>query len=78
MIIYTDSTSEFIGTSLTPAHTYAAMTDFSNILDDLARGNIPCGTGEPFPVNWDNKSNDNQVPWFEGHPNTNPNPWSNL
>ena len=30
MIIYTDSNSEFIGTNLTPAHTYAATTDFIN------------------------------------------------
>lgn len=84
MIIYTDSNSEFIGTNLTPAHTHAATTDFANILDDLSKGNIPCGTGQPFPVNWENdsKTDPNQPPWIDGSQpinwSTNPNPWSNL
>lgn len=67
MIIYTDSNVGLFGTQMTPAHTHAATTDFANILDDLARGNIPCNTGKPFPVNWKTENNnvdENDLPWF--------------
>lgn len=66
MIIYTDSNVSLFGTQMTPAHTHAAVTDFANILDDLACGNIPCNTGRPFPVNWKTENNDNDLPpWFK-------------
>lgn len=89
MIIYTDSNTGVFGTQITPAHTHAATTDFSNILDDLANGNIPCGTGQPFPVNWktdgDNIDPDaNRPPWVERtvYQQQQPpgffNPWANI
>lgn len=37
----------------TPAHNYSATADFSVILDDMKRGELPVGTGQPFPVNFD-------------------------
>ena len=89
MIIYTDSQTSVFGTQITPAHTHAATTDFSNILDDLANGNIPCGTGEPFPVNWStdqpNVQDANRPPWVDrtvyeqqSQPPGFFNPWANI
>lgn len=86
MIIYTDSNVAMFGnegTQLTPAHTYATTSNFANILDDLAKGNIPCGTGQPFPVNWKTETNNNNPPWINrtNYPQTPPggfvNPFSN-
>lgn len=72
MIIYTDSDAMVFGdgggcSEITPAHHYLLTTDFSIILDELANGNIPCGTGKPFPVNWKNDSADDNLapPWIE-------------
>lgn len=68
MIIYTDSASIFGEEQITPAHTHLATNDMSAILDDIARGNIPTGTGQPFPVNWktdQNSQNPQDPPWVD-------------
>ncbi len=65
MIIYTDQVANMFGTELTPAHTYAMISDFSKILDAISRCDIPTGTGEPFPVNWKTEEDDaNRPPWL--------------
>lgn len=77
-IIYTD---QIIGANNggiinnTPGAAYAGVNDFATILDNIASGEIPSGTGEPFPVNW-NESPDNEPPWFPDGPNPS-NPWKN-
>lgn len=50
---------------MTPAHNYAGTTDFADILDDMKHGNFPTGTGQPFPVNFDEPSSevDSASPW---------------
>jgi hypothetical protein len=67
MIIYTDNSTMF-GAALTPAHTYAATSDFSNILHDIERGLIPTNTQQPFPVVWENEGKpdpyDDTPPWI--------------
>ena len=40
---------------MTPAHAYAATNDFALILDEITKGNLPVGTGKPFPVNFDDE-----------------------
>lgn len=88
MIIYTDQkTGLFGGIEMTPAHVYAATTDFSVILDDIASGKLPCNTGKPFPVVWKTESDDNtpqfntsSIPNSNNYRNNNPyfdNPWVN-
>ena len=37
---------------MSPALKYAGTTAFEDILNDISRGVIPTGTGEPFPVVW--------------------------
>lgn len=37
----------------TPAHCYCGTNDLAAILDDIVKGNMPVGTGKPFPVNFD-------------------------
>lgn len=70
MIIYTDlkNPEELYGSkNVTPAHVYAAVNDFSVILEELAKGNIPSGTGQPFDVNWNTEENENfnnGSPWL--------------
>lgn len=76
-IIYTD---QFIGgnggpVNLTPAATYAGVTNFATILDNIASGEIPSGSGQPFPVNW-NTNPEDDLPWFPDGP-TGANPWKN-
>ena len=36
----------------TPMHSYQSTTDFSTILNDIQKGELPTGTGKPFPVNF--------------------------
>lgn len=53
---------------MTPAHNYAATTDFATILNDMKRGEFPVGTGKPFPVNFDVQTENGEVvdpmsPW---------------
>ena len=65
-IIYTDSVVGDDGNLLntTPAATYAT-TDLSTILDNIASGEIQCGTGVPLDVNW---NEDSKIPWEEYGP----------
>lgn len=71
-IIYTDSLVSEKGTLLntSPAATYAT-TDLSTILDNIASGEIPCGTGVPLDVNW---NEDSKIPWEENGPESS-GPW---
>lgn len=74
-IIYTDTLTSENGSLLntTPAATYAT-TDLATILDNIAKGEIQCGTGVPLDVNW-NLPEDQRPPWETGsNPN---NPWKN-
>ena len=73
-IIYTDTLLDENGLPLntTPAATYKAA-DLETILDCVARGEIVCGTGEDFPVDWPSSVDEN-VPWFSNGPQTRT-PW---
>lgn len=83
MILYTDkgimpTNPNGTAVEMTPAHTYAMTNDFSKILDGLARGEIPCGSGRPFNVNWANDNDKSvQLPWYDDR-YTEPfiNPWT--
>lgn len=46
------------GRPCTPAHRYVYQSDFSKILEDIAKGEIPCGSGQPFPVEFANPDDD--------------------
>lgn len=46
------------GRACTPAHRYVFEGDFSKILEDIDRGEIPCGSGQPFPVEFNNPEDD--------------------
>ena len=75
-IIYTDNICGNDGVPLNT--TYAAVyatTDFNNILDAIARGDIVCGTGQPLPVNW-NEDPNADLPWEVDGPKSS-NPWKN-
>ena len=62
MIIFTDEAANiFGGIAPSPAITHVSR-DFASILDEIARGNIPCGTGQPFDVNY-KAPNPNANPW---------------
>lgn len=70
-IIYTDT---FVGDNgipinNTPAGLYA-VTDLSTILDRINDGSIPCGTGQPYSVEWQESA-----PWESGDMN---NRWMNI
>lgn len=88
MIIYTDSEvnpEELFGTrNVTPAHLHLLTKDFSTILDDLASGKIPTGTGQPFDVNWDDEKETENPPWikntiYQNNPSDGFfNPWQNI
>lgn len=56
-IVYSSKEAQFHTQTLTPAHVYVGMNDWSNILKDMEEGKFPVGTGRPFPVNFD-KEND--------------------
>ena len=49
---------EFAQKPCTPAHVYVYQSDFIKILEDIARGDIPCGSGHPFPVEFENPDED--------------------
>jgi hypothetical protein len=57
MNIHVNTSNLVPGTNIemTPAHVYAGMADFSNVLDDMRDGKFPVGTGKPFPVNFDSE-----------------------
>lgn len=57
----------------TPAAVYAGLNCFATILDNIASGEIPSGSGEPFPVNWP-ESPENDLPWYPDGPKSF-NPW---
>lgn len=46
------------GRACTPAHRYVFQGDFAKILEDIEKGEIPCGSGQPFPVEFDNPEDD--------------------
>lgn len=45
-------------TPITPAHRYVYQGDFAKILEDIERGEIPCGSGQPFPVEFADPNDD--------------------
>lgn len=63
-IIYTDSLVGADGGLLntSPAATYK-IVDLSTILDRINDGVIKCGTGKPYPVNWED-NDENEIPWY--------------
>lgn len=52
MDIYISSNKLTQKHEMTPMHVYAATQDFSIVLNDIRDGNLPVGTGQPFPVNF--------------------------
>ena len=60
-IIYTDAITGENGMLIntTPAGKYA-VANLDTILDCIAKGEIVCGTGQPYPVNWNDEDN---APW---------------
>lgn len=46
------------GRACTPAHRYVYQGDFMKILEDIDKGEIPCGSGQPFPVEFTNPEDD--------------------
>ena len=49
---------ELAGRPCTPAHRYVYQSDFSKILEDIDKGEIPCGSGQPFPVEFADPNDD--------------------
>ena len=41
----------------TPFHVYQGTSDFATILNDMRKGELPVGTGKPFPVNFQEEDN---------------------
>lgn len=69
------------GIEMSPAMAYSAENDLSHILDDIAKGDLPCGSGEPFPVNWDltqkGENTEHTSPPWRATENGFYNPWAN-
>lgn len=84
MLIYTDeANSQFA--NMTPALAFKETTDFASILAEIEYGNIPSGTGQPFPVmDEETKKDDNLPPWIANNTNYSTNvqpdmnPWVGL
>ena len=76
MIIYTDGNMDATLGALTPAQALIATTDFAQILREIEVGNIPTGTGQPFPVNL--KEEDYTPPWETNNGLSTFNPWQLL
>ena len=57
----------------TPAHAYCGTNDLAAILDDIVKGNLPVGTKQPFPVNFDDPSETQSYsnPWVQNAPAVN-------
>ena len=55
MLIINDNS---LGKPKTPAHDYVYQSDFAKILEDIDRGIIPCGSGQPFPLEFQNPDDD--------------------
>ena len=48
MLLYSDGV---LGSKpITPAHRYVYQSDWAKILEDIDKGEVPCGSGQPFPV----------------------------
>lgn len=59
------------GEEMTPYHRYIMTKDFAEILDEIANGIIPSGTGQPFTV-------EPIVEFETGSSNPKSNPWADL
>jgi hypothetical protein len=70
-IIYTDTQLGADGLPLntSPAAQYG-VTDLEDILDCIARGELECGTGEDFEVDWPDNVTE-EIPWFANGPKSN-------
>jgi len=77
-IIYTDSIISDNGLPVnnTPAAVFS-VTDLETILDRIKDGSIQCGTGQPYPVAWENDNMDREPPWDNTVGMGNQNPWKN-
>lgn len=73
-IIYTDTMVGDNGLPLntTPGAKYCAL-DLASILDLIVRGELQCGTGEDFPVDWPSDDAAN-APWAQNGPQSS-GPW---
>ena len=50
MLLYSDGV---LGSKpITPAHRYVYQSEWAKILEDIEKGEVPCGSGQPFPVEW--------------------------
>jgi hypothetical protein len=66
MIIETEQQSIFPpGVPVTPATTHVG-SDWETILRDISNGLIPCGTKQPFPVNWVERDDPRELPYVIG------------
>ena len=62
MYILADEKPGFIdGIQLTPYIAYKAISDFSDILEEISNGNIKTGSGIPFPVDIDIDKAENYI-----------------
>ena len=62
MIIYSDKQNKH----MTPAEVYMRVSDFSTILGDIAKGELPTGSQMPFPLFTEKEIRDmmnQQMPW---------------
>lgn len=52
---------------MTPYHSYKSTRNFSSILNDMIKGQLPTGTGQPFPVNFNEEEEFTgpQSPWTQ-------------
>ena len=73
-IIYTNTLMGDDGLPLntTPAAKYVGL-DLASIFDLIIRGELQCGNGEDYPVEWDENSAAN-APWAQGGPQSS-GPW---
>lgn len=65
MVLYSDSQFASItdaNTELTPAHIYTSH-DFESILIAIQKGEIPSGSGQVFPVNWQTEDDGDKPNW---------------
>jgi hypothetical protein len=53
----------------TPFHVYQGTSDFATILNDMRKGELPVGTGKPFPVNFQEEDNpiNPMSPWSQNY-----------
>lgn len=75
MIIYTNAEVGMFEGEMTPAQKYVSVTDFAQILNEIANGNIPTNSGVPFTCVW--KETEDESSWLQMN-NPNYNPWANM